>query len=541
MITVTQDWLDYFGDSTFCLIRLDFTLSNGVGFSLYSNNVGMGSLSISESLCFPGNITIGNINSTRLDVSLINKEQMFSNIDFKSASVLVNFYIPSGDEISRGKYYVDSAEFHGNKIDIVAYDALSISDFDLPNLNGYSLNGKTASTVLTELLANDYIDLDLSNLPNSSITMPNITVGGQDSPVRNDITKRELAQYVLELCGGGIKCNNSGDYIIAYSFPLYDFTDDLDGGTFLYTDGDNEDGGLFLKPFATDYAKILQGSWNVQKSLPYTTTFAFTGDAKSISCYVTATGNYTVNDSGWMDISPDIYLPVGTYFLTIEPLRFAPLPHDDTFAIQLKNTTNGESYIANSVGVMVPSNKGTDKYRLQLKTLGYTGQYGAYYNIVHLTNYAWMGRAGQQQVWEQTKNIDGGYFYFWDASPQTVYSLSKLMEYPVASDRKIVTGVRISGSNIETVEAGDTTGEVIEIADNPIITTKAYAQTIANNVIGIVGGINYCEFNASWFADPRFEDGDIVSCDDGNGNTIISMCTGIDYSHENVSNISCVK
>ena len=35
MITVTQDWLDYFGDSTFCLIRLDFTLSNGgIGYAV---------------------------------------------------------------------------------------------------------------------------------------------------------------------------------------------------------------------------------------------------------------------------------------------------------------------------------------------------------------------------------------------------------------------------------------------------------------------------------------------------------------------------
>ena len=519
MIYTPQSWRDFYNETSSFSMELEVTLRNGVSFTLYPENISMGSPKISQSICEPGGFSLGSINASSFGVDIINSYHMFDGMDFKDASIRVKLACPSY-YIYKGKYYVDKASFNGNLVSLTSYDIFAQPEFDNADLDGYSTGGGVASWILGDLMP-DGINYS-GSITSGDINIPNFTVGAEGSPLSAETTRRQFIQYVLEICGAYIVCNATGDMIFARNFPLYDFTDDLDGGSFTYTDGDAADGGLFLAPFADDFTDLRQESWTYYIGNEH---YSFSGNGNHFHMSGYNSGNYLTDCT----ISNNMNLPVGQY-------TFSAVGESHLNSIVIRNVTKNREY-TNADGGITFYNDSADNvwriifrpwYQMSSTTLDFD---------VYLTNYAWLGESAFQMVWKTGDVYDGGYLNFLNHTTVTeANELQKIMGLPASSERKTITGVRITGSKISPVMIGNDNGEVIEIKDNPLIFTQSYAQEVAENLMSALAGINYCEFNVSLSADPRFEPGDIVSFDD-NTKEVITLCTGFDYSLGNISNI----
>lgn len=147
------------------------------------------------------------------------------------------------------------------------------------------------------------------------------------------------------------------------------------------------------------------------------------------------------------------------------------------------------------------------------------------------------------KAWTAGDAEDGGLFGFWNRSGVTILSesdataLSKIMQEPtVSNERFMVTGVKVTNTDIE--ESVGTDDYMIEIIDNPFVTTWQVAQAIASQVYAVVSGVNFYPFSVSWSADPSFEAGDLVSFE-CLGRKFTTICTSFNYTLGNMSQISC--
>lgn len=520
MIYTPQSWKDFYSGTSSFSMSLEIMLRNGVSFTLYPENISMGSPKISQSICDPGGFSLGSINASTFEVDIINAYHMFDGMDFKDASILVKISSPSYT-ISKGKYYVDKASFNGNLVNLIAYDIFAQPEFDSADLDGYEIEPYSSALWVLGDIMPDGINYSAS-ITSGDIDLPALTIGGEDSPLSADTTRRQLIQYILEICGAYIVCLNDGSQVIAKNFPLYDFTDSLDGGSFTFTDGDTADGGLFLAPFADDFTNLKQGSYTYYFVDEH---YSFRGDGNHFHMEGYNSGNILSD----VVISTNTNLPIGQY-------NFSAVGESHPGSIVIKNVTKNREYTNAEGGITFYNDSAEDVWRIYFRPWYQMSSTSLDFDI-YLTNYAWLGESAFQMVWKSGDVYDGGYLNFLNhTTVAEANELQKIMSLPASSERKTITGVRITGSKISPVMIGNDNGEVIEIKDNPLIFTQAYAQEVAENLMSALAGINYCEFNVSLSADPRFEPGDIVSFDD-NTKEVITLCTGFDYSLGNISNI----
>lgn len=527
MIPTPLGWAAFYENSSVFLIQIEVTLSNGVTFTLTSENIKMGSLYIDDQICKPGEVKPGSIISQKCGFTIINDGYMYDHVKFDSAKLMPRFLTSGGASILRGAYRVEEVTVRGREIDIVAYDVLG--NDDEANLIGFSTANSTAQQVLARLYSNGESLLSMTTFPNKDYMVGDFTVGDN---LPSDITRRELAGYVCEVCGGYIRASTDvspWQLILGKRLPVYDYTDDLDGGDFTYESSSDVDGGLFSAPIAEDYASVQQDYWS-ETDMDWhggECEASFFGNGNHISCTWTS----TMSSDATMYIGEPTHLPTRAYRFGVSGLDL------ETYTVTLTNTTKNLSYVATEEGVVFYSDSENDWYNIKLTLPANTS--GSIGFDVILTDNPWAGASALQTIWQQVKAYDGGLFAFWGVTNPTVYPLSKIMAYPNVSERKMITRVVVSGSGFDDVIVGTDDGETVEIANNPLITSQAVAETVAQNVYDVVAGVSYYSFDVTWSADPRFEAGDMVSFPDDRGNIITTFCTGFNYMHGNFSNISC--
>lgn len=558
MITAPTGWGDFYAWSSVFQIQIDVTLTNTVTFSLYSNNIEMGTLSIDDQICEPGELKPGSVISQVLNFSIINNIGTLNNVDFRGAKMVVKFFAEDVDPIVRGTFYVDEAKKVGSYIDITAYGIAS--KYDVADLDGYDMSGKNASTILLDILGYDGVNYFNSSLPNYSYQVGNIVVGASGSPISKDVTRRELAQYICELCGGYIYCkttDNLNEWAVANGFVAYDYTDTLDGGDFSFegspsdpaivgevivgefivgteTREDIADGGLFSAPFAVDIFSVPDSVdyYHGDAAPPQTGSYdIYVSCSGGKSCYVSGTSTYStlVKISFSNTFAPGI----GTFLFCVSALP------DCLNDVRIVNMRTNEYWIGTESGTVFTCDNPSDKFYAAFTFKSNTTGEGSFECSLYTSALAQF--ATNQMIWQQSEPHDGGYFGLWGLASQTVYQIPKVMEYPIATERIPITKVVVIGSGFDNVEVGSDEGATVTIDNNPLITSAVMAQTVATNVLSALEGVTYHKFNVVWSADPRLEPGDLVSFTDKNGNTETSITTGFIYRHGQFSNVSCVE
>lgn len=530
MIPVTQTWIDHFENSSVCKIQIQVELANTVTFRLYSENIEMSSLSIDDCIIEPGTMKPGQIDAKCLRFNIVNADGLFDDIEFEGAKMIVSFNPPSGSGITKGLYIVTEALFKGGYVEITAYDELASKHFNEEPIDGYEIHSiSTASYVIAQMFDHN---VDMSEFPNSDYQLPSMVVGEEGSPLSKGTTRRTLAQYICEICGayltthhapvmgtdGTLHCRIDGK-----SLPVYDFTQELDGGLFM-SGGDNADGGFFLAPFGGNNVQIINAIWDEEEvdgqgNILY--QWYFDGNGTRI----VFDGFDTTGQVFEEKISEDVNLASQEYTLGSTKVS-------DQFDIVLKNES-GEEWIVQEDSTKIFAS-GTCAFYVRTKPN--FNQSSITFSPI-LTDKYYLGNSSCQYVWLHSPQYDGGLFRFFSVTSPEVYPLTKIMTEPYASKRKIITKVVVSGSNIDTVTVGTDEGETIEVKDNPLIVTQQNAIDVANNLLSVLYGVSYHDHNVSLSADPRFETGDLISFADRRGNTVTTICTTFNYCHGNFSTI----
>ncbi len=543
MITAPTGWEEFSLGSSAYQIKISVWLKNSVHFDLYTENIDMGSLSIDDDISNPGEFIPGAVISQVLHFTIINDANTFGNIDFTDAGMHVQFFIsdaPSdlADYVWRGYFYVESAEKNGSKISITAYDCIGFFDDVLPDGYETASTAKLALSDLVEYAPSHGTVFNWNNMPNADYAIGQLTVG---TDLSSGITRRELIQYICEICGCYVRCHivNEMAEVIARGLPKYDYTDNLDGGDFTFegspsvpavvgnvvvgefivgteTTEDDADGGLFLAPIAQNHTEITQDNWTESGT---GWSFLCNGVDNEVGYLYS---NYTSSDVPVV-VNEAMTLPIGMYQFAV-----SNIPSSVT-SIVLKNTTQNIEYTATLKGITFYNNSEGDEYTITFNMKKNTntaiGQV-----LVYLTDNAWLGASAFQNVWQQTEAYDGGFFGFWGITNPTVYPIPNLVYFPQASERKSITKVVVSGS-FDTVEVGSDEGETYEISNNPLISDETMALAVATQVLSTLAGVTYHKFDATWAGDPRYEPGDMVSFTDINGNSVTTPCSGFRYRH----------
>ena len=150
---------------------------------------------------------------------------------------------------------------------------------------------------------------------------------------------------------------------------------------------------------------------------------------------------------------------------------------------------------------------------------------------------------GNQYVWEQGDNADGGTF----TSLQEGAWLTNNFEMNVSTDDIVVTGCRVrstSGDDQYDELWVDSTLElthdryVLVIENNPLIIASE-AASIANLIGSILAGLPIRAFSATSLSDFSIEAGDMVRITDFRGNIYYTWITSFTFTINNSENFSC--
>ena len=156
-------------------------------------------------------------------------------------------------------------------------------------------------------------------------------------------------------------------------------------------------------------------------------------------------------------------------------------------------------------------------------------------------------------------DLDGGTFNPWtggDIADGGTFSdllngawLTQNFEMSVSTDNIVVTGCRVRNTSKKDNAYDelwvDSTLEqthdryVLVIDNNPLITTQAQAQTIANTVGAILAGLPIRGYIATSLADFSYETGDMVTIIDFRGNFYRTWITHFTFTTNNSERFSC--
>lgn len=129
---------------------------------------------------------------------------------------------------------------------------------------------------------------------------------------------------------------------------------------------------------------------------------------------------------------------------------------------------------------------------------------------------------GAYNPWDTGYVIDGGSFSG-NTRITKITSAPYVEYYPTT-----ITGVLVKMSDGTLITAG-TDGYYLTITENPFITSVTQAQTIANTIFNMYGGLSFYAFQADCMANPMYYVGQYVEIED-RGNIRGSIITSLDFT-----------
>lgn len=135
-------------------------------------------------------------------------------------------------------------------------------------------------------------------------------------------------------------------------------------------------------------------------------------------------------------------------------------------------------------------------------------------------------------------SVDGGTFL----NQRQYHHLYDIMSTPtISTDDVVITGIKVSvvdSEGVETTNLFGTTGYVLEIANNPLI-SREQVTVIANSVGAKIVGMRFRPLSISVVGDPSIEAGDCAYVTDRNQNTYQTYITNVSYKIGSNESISC--
>ncbi len=157
---------------------------------------------------------------------------------------------------------------------------------------------------------------------------------------------------------------------------------------------------------------------------------------------------------------------------------------------------------------------------------------------------------GSFNPWNTGDTADGGAF----GDRTSVHIIPSPYDLTVDTDDVMITGVTVTLSPSDNIEAEDneeeftteldpsktgTAGYVINIAGNPFVETKSQANTFAEYLYRIIGGMRFRPLSASAIENPSMEAGDVAIITGTHGNTYSCFLSHVTYTVNAATQISC--
>lgn len=119
----------------------------------------------------------------------------------------------------------------------------------------------------------------------------------------------------------------------------------------------------------------------------------------------------------------------------------------------------------------------------------------------------------------------------------TVTTIAKIMEEPdVDYYAVVISGAYVTGQNgCDGIDGTD--GFYFLVENNPLVTTDAEAESIAQHIASLYTNLEIYPFTLNVIADPAMEAGDIIEFE-SNGTTIQTLISSIDYHDGEISTYS---
>lgn len=199
-----------FNDCQFLSI-VTIVLADSTELELTNEDILNDGITINQSLASKSSFQVGTVNSSSLNIKLINYDNRYEDINFVNARIEVKIgaqLSESTEYVDKGVYYVDKQTFNGGIVTLIAYDR--IADFDTNYTGGYS---GTAQSLIADIATKYSLNFVSTNMENAStqITIPENENSGY--------TDREIVSYICQITGNNAYINNEGDLVCRW----YDF------------------------------------------------------------------------------------------------------------------------------------------------------------------------------------------------------------------------------------------------------------------------------------------------------------------------------
>lgn len=238
------------------LIKVDVWLSgnttNVPDFTLTNEEIWDNGIVIDEAISSDNSFDIGSAIVSSLTVVINNINGDYSGYDFFDAKLTLYLGV-SGDVdennvqryYRKGFYIVDAPSYNGSLITLDCLDNMIWFDAPYSDVTGVAYPA-TAGAVVQAICDTVGVTLGTPSFPNYSLDATKVLEAPQ-----NNLTCREVLQYVAQMCCCYCKINTAGQLVLTwYDKSLINNIIDYDGGTFSttttpYSDGCNLDGGHF--------------------------------------------------------------------------------------------------------------------------------------------------------------------------------------------------------------------------------------------------------------------------------------------------------
>lgn len=534
MIPTVDDFKENIGRSSVCGVYAAVTLENGVFLALYSDRFAENTLYIEDDIGDMGAVNIGSTSSQKVSFELLNYDGKLDGYNFNGAECRLRFI--SGESFQRGVFTIYAQNTRGKRIPIYGYDRMADPDKNVPIPEGTNFTGLTCLQAL-ELVG--YTNIGTPTFPNYDYVLPEVKATSSYA-LGTSATARQVLGWIAQICGCYARYNYNG-ILELKSYDLLEYGDDLDGGTFS-EEADSADGGLFIGAFSRNLLPLPYKDETVLRNGLQWTLVTDTGSV--VSCYGEAEADTT------FELRTHLTFPVGRYKFgathTGSPTTYyACLYKLDTSTHTYRVVTRQYTGLAH-----FEVTSASDDYALTLRVISGTDMGSSlqdstlFHPIIFDEDENDTSWIYYQEAWQGGYKADGGIFDFWKYSQDRIvtnadaYPLIRIMTEPtVAGARRVVNGVRVNGQNGITSFVG-LNDYIIEINDNPFVTSQTVADEVAQNVYDTVSGVNFLPFSVDWAADPTFEAGDLIKFEYMN-ELCVTVNASYHYSLGNTSNIAC--
>ena len=152
---------------------------------------------------------------------------------------------------------------------------------------------------------------------------------------------------------------------------------------------------------------------------------------------------------------------------------------------------------------------------------------------------------GTFNPWTDGDSVDGGAF----GDREAVHVIGAPYDMTIDTDDVLITGVSVVLDPSDNINADNDTktytktlgeaGYIIQISGNPLIETKALANTVCQYLHDCLVGMRFRPLSASCVENPSMEAGDVALVADNIGNTYSCFLSRVTYTVNAATHISC--